>query len=233
MAAGNPSRIRSDVASALRRRLAYAAAVVAALGVGVYAGAQVGGSSATGTVATSSTNAPLSARVLAPGALPGFSLNADSAPVASAYDWALVERSRTPERETARLRSLGFQGGFDEQLHAPYPSQAAAASIVERYRTASAARGELAYQYTQLRRQAGGSGSTFAVPTIPGARAIRTQAGGHVDTSVLFSFGSYFYVIRTGSPVHTQGALNQAQLATAAGTLYLTASGCVVAKQTA
>ncbi len=220
-------------ASALRRRLATAAVAVAMLGVGVWAGTQIGGSSATGNVperpstTPRPSSTPLSARVIGPHALPGFSLSADSAPVSSAYDWARAERSQTPGRETARLRSLGFLGAFDEQLHARYPSQAAAVSIVERYRTAPGAHRELAYQYARLRYQEGAASSTFSVPAIPGARGIRVQSGGHVDMSVVFTSGQYFYVIRTGFPGNAHGVPTPAQLTGAAGTLYLSTNGCV------
>jgi hypothetical protein len=212
---------------ALRRRLVSAAVVAATLGLGVYAGTNVDRSGEAGGIAGASTNAPLSARVLAPHSLPGFSLNADTAPVFSAYEWALVERVRTPASETARLRSLGFVGGFDEQLHARYPSQAAAVSVVERYRTPSAARTELSHQYAQIRSQAGKDVSTFPVPAIPGARGIQVQAGGRVDMTVLFTSGQYSYAIRTATLVHSHGVLTQAELTRAAGTEYLSVNDCV------
>jgi hypothetical protein len=212
------------------RHAASAAAVVAALGVAIFAGTQIGGSSANGNTLASQSNAPLSARVLDPHALPGFALSADSAPVPSASDWARVERTRRPDRETARLRSLGFLGGYDEQLRARYPSPATAVSVVERYQTPSGARGELAFQYAQLRRQAEGSGSTFSVPTIPDARGLRTQAAGRVEMTVLFASGSYFYAIHTGFRDRTPGVPSPAQLSSAAGTLNLTVNGCIAAR---
>jgi hypothetical protein len=207
--------------------LAGTAAALATLGVGIYAGSELVGSGDASGAPASPASAPLSARVLAPSALPGFVLTADSAPVRGAYDWALVERAQTPGRETARLRALGFLGGFNEQLHARYPDAAAAVSVVERYRTASGASRELSYQYAQLRRQPGQRVSTFSVPGVPGARGIRIQGQRNVDLNVLFASGSYFYVVGTASPAGLHGAPTQAQLSTAATTLFLTNAGCV------
>jgi hypothetical protein len=210
-----------------RRAVAGSALALATLGIGIYAGSQLGGSGNTTSAPASPMNAPLSARVLSPSALPGFMRTADSAPVRSAYDWALVERSQPPARETARLRGLGFLGGFDEQLHGRYPTAASAVSVVERYRTASGANQELAYQYEQLHQQAGEQVSTFAVPGVPGARGIRIQGHGTVDLNVLFASGSYFYVIGSGSPAGSHAGPTQAQMSNAAATLFLTNAGCV------
>jgi hypothetical protein len=211
----------------LRRRVTAAtAAALATLGIGIYAGSQLGSPGNTASTAGSPVSTPLSARALAPSALPGFMLAADSAPVRSAYDWALVERSQEPARETARLRTLGFLGGFDEQLRGRYPNAAAAVSVVERYRTGLGASQEAAYQYAQLQHQPGQRTSTFPVPGVPGARGVRIEGRRTVD-NVLFSSGSYFYVISSGLRSGSHGAPTQAQLSSAAATLFLTNAGCV------
>src|SRR5579875_2736525 len=67
--------------SALHRRLAGVTAVAAVLGVGAFAGTHIARSSDAGSIAGAPSDAPLSARVLAPRSLPGFALNADSATV--------------------------------------------------------------------------------------------------------------------------------------------------------
>jgi hypothetical protein len=211
----------------VRRRLASTAAAAALLGAAVFAGSQLGGTGSGHSTSATSTNLPLSARVLAPSALPGFMLTADAAPVHSASEWALVGRSRTPVRETARLRSLGFTAGYDEQLHGRYPVAASAVSVVERYRTAAGARGELAYRYRQLQLQPGAKVTTFSVPGIPGAHGVRVDSRGNVDMNIVFASGSYFYVVGAGFPAGAHGAPGQAQLSTAAATLYLSGMGCV------
>jgi hypothetical protein len=212
----------------LRRRvIASSVAALATLGIGIYAGFQLAGSGAATNASVAPMNAPLSTRVLAPSALPGFIRTADSAPVRSAYDWALVERSQNPARETARLRTLGFLGGFDEQLHGRYPNAAAAVSVVERYRSPSGASRELAYQYAQLQHQPGQRVSTFAVPGVPGAHGVRIQGQRNADLNVLFSSGSDFYVIGSGFPAGSQGAPTETLLSNAAATLFLTNAGCV------
>ncbi len=212
--------------SPLRRRVATAGAAASLLGLGLLGGSQLGSTSSPAATRTPASP-PLSARVLALSALPGFMLAADSAPVSSAAEWSRVEGSRTPGQESARLRSLGFAGGFDEQLHGRYPLQADGVSVAERYRTASGASQELAYQYGRLRDPAGGEATTFSVPGIPGARGVRIQSRRSVDLNVLFASGSYYYLVGTGGPSGAHGALGQASLSTAATTLYLTSAGCV------
>jgi hypothetical protein len=219
-------RIRGHLSSA-HRTLASATAAVALLGVGLYAGLQLGGPSATRVTANVGANAPLSARVLDPSTLPGFMLSTDAAPVRSASEWAAVERAQAPSREAARLRAIGFVGGFDEQLHGRSAVSAEAVSVVERYQTTSGARQELADRSAQLLSQPGSKVSTFAVPAIPGARGVRVEGRGNAGLNILFASGPYFYSVGAGFPSASHVAVSQAQLSAAAGTLYLTTTGCV------
>jgi len=145
----------------------------------------------------------------------------------SASEWAAtVDSSRSPSRETARLRALGFAGGATEQLHGLYPLTAEAISIAEQYRSPAGARAELAYQYSRLENSPGAKVATF--PTgIPGARGVSVTAAGSTGLNVMFAVGRYYYLVGTGSPSSAHNVSGRPQLTRAAGVLYLTVNGCV------
>jgi hypothetical protein len=211
-----------------RRRLVAAGALLAAAGAGGYAVAQVPGRSGTPAV-TPASQLALTDRVLAPSSLPGFIVTRPAQAIRTASQWAVATGSRTPTREAARLRGLGFVGGVDEQLHGRSPLASEAVSLVEQYRTAAGARAELVYESAQLR---GPGTSTFAVPGVPGAVGLEVKGRGNEGVNVLFSAGRYFYVVGAGFPSSGRAAVSTNQLSAAAGALYLTVNGCVAGSGT-
>jgi hypothetical protein len=168
---------------------------------------------------------PLADHVVTPAVFPGFVRPAPPTIISSASAWAAVERSASPWREVARLRSLGFVGAIDEHLHARFPGMAEAISIAERYRSPAGARAELAHQYGQLKRSRGASVSTFTVG-IPGGHGIRVAGDGIVGLNVVFSAGPYYYIIGAGYPPDAVHAPSAARVLMAAKTLYLAVTGC-------
>jgi hypothetical protein len=107
--------------------------------------------------------------VLVAGDLPGFVPQGYRAPSTSAQS-AVAEYP--PERrasEAARLKALGFIASISEQL-APAQGRGAtgeAISLVEQFRSAHGASGEVA---AELKQALARGESAFAVPGIPGAR---------------------------------------------------------------
>ncbi len=208
-----------------------AAALTAALGllaVGGYAAAQLG-DTGTGNPAAAAMPRPLQLtdRVLTPSAFAGFVETQQPTVVRSPSAWATTfEASRSPARETGRLQALGYVGGVAEQLHGRYPLMAQAISVVEQYRSASSARAELAYQYSQLKNSHSAKAVTFPVG-IPGGRGVSVTGAGYVGLNVMFTEGPYYYIVGTGSPANAHGVPTPTQLVGAAGTLYMSINGCV------
>jgi hypothetical protein len=167
---------------------------------------------------------PLAYHVVSPAAFPGFVRPAPPTVVSDPTAWAAVERPLSPSREGARLRGLGFVRAIDEQLHARFPAMGEAISIAEQYRSPGAARAELAHQYQQLEHSHGVMSSFEA--GIPGAYGVRVAGGGIVGLNVLFSAGSYFYVVAAGYPSGARGAPTAPRVAAVAGILYLAVTGC-------
>jgi hypothetical protein len=149
---------------------------------------------------------PLSDRVLAPSTARGFIRTAPPATI----------------RPTGRLERLGFIAGVNEQLHGVYPLQAEAVSLVEHFRTAGAAQAELAYRYRTL---ISGRAERLSVAGIPGAVGWAEHAGPTTDTNVMYTSGSYYYLVGVSGAGH--GVPSHTNLIAAAQTLYLMTNGCV------
>ena len=209
------------------RRTAASVALLGLVGACSWAGAQLVGTGNASAAAPTGPPLPLTARVLGVSALPGMVATHPTAVARSASEWAAtVDSSRSPSRETARLRTLGFAGGAVEQLHGLYPLAAEAISIAEQYRSAAGARAELAYQYSRLEASPGARVATF--PTgIPGARGVSVTAAGSTGLNVMFAVGRYYYLVGTGSPSSARNVPGRPQVTRAAGGLYLTVNGCV------
>jgi hypothetical protein len=152
---------------------------------------------------------PLTDRVLAPSTVRGFIKTAPPATV----------------RSTGRLERLGFIAGVNEQLHGVYPLKAEAVSIVEHFRTAGAAQTELAYRYRTLTSGHARKLERFNVTGIAGAMGWGEHVGGTADTNVMFTSGSYYYLVGVGGAQH--GLPSRTNLIAAAQTLYLMINGCV------
>ena len=177
-------------------------------------------SSGTGTAAlTPPPGTPAGLRgpqggVLLAGDLAGFIPQGYQAPSTSAQS-AVAEYP--PERrasEAAKLKALGFIAGITEHLG---PAQGIGAtgeaiSLVEQFRSAHGANGEVA---AQLKQALARGETAFAVPGIPGARGFGSSTASPPDANVAFPVGAYYYLVGFGSSAPTRS-----QLITAAQRLY-------------
>jgi hypothetical protein len=172
---------------------------------------------------------PLTQLVLPASALHRFITAQTPSTVHSAQTWAArVERATTPAREAARLERLGFVAGVREQLHGRFPLAAQAVSVVERYRTPTGARAELAYQRTMA--EAG-----WAVEPVTPLRGIAIPGavgwivrGPHIAAvNIMFNAGRDVYIVGSGAAPGTRGAPTARQMIGAAQLENLIANGCV------
>ena len=173
-------------------------------------------SSATGSAAvTPPPGTPAALRgahggVLLAGDLAGFVPHGYRAPSTSAQSWVAEYPPEQRASEAARLKALGFIAGITEHL-APAKGGGVneeAISLVEQFRSAHGASGEIA---AQLKQALAHGESAFAVAGIPGARGF----GSSRDANVAFSVGAYYYLVGFES-----GTATRAQLMAAAQSLY-------------
>ena len=148
--------------------------------------------------------------VLLAGDLAGFVPHGYRAPRTSAQSWVAEYPPEQRVSEAARLKALGFIAGIAEQL-APAKGGGVneeAISLVEQFRSAHGASGEVAAQVKQALTR---GESAFAVAGIPGARGF----GSSRDANVAFSVGAYYYLVGFES-----GTATRAQLIAAAQSLF-------------
>jgi hypothetical protein len=144
--------------------------------------------------------------VLLPGDLPGFVPKGYRAPSTSAQSEVAEFPPEQRASEAARLKALGFVASISEQLG---PAQGIGAtgeaiSLVEQFRSAHGATGEVAAQL----KQAFARGETaFAVPGIPGARGFGSSTASPPDANVAFPVGAYYYLVGFGSSAPTRSQL--------------------------
>jgi hypothetical protein len=148
---------------------------------------------------------PLDQRVLTPSTLPGFVRADQPADV----------------RATPRLEKLGYIAGLNEKLHGEFPQLAEAVSVVEQFKTSAGARAALADQYRQVRGV-----TPFHVVGIPAARGWMQRSGATTGINVMFTSGSYYYLVGAGFPNAAHGGPTPAQVVAAAQGLYLEINGC-------
>ena len=151
----------------------------------------------------------------------------DPATIRGAAAWATAERSTSQPRESARLQTLGFIDGLDEQLRSTDPTKGQMSSIVEQFRTPSGAQSELQHQYATVRASGGARLTTFAVAGVPGARGVSIDHSHHTQLEVLFRSGRFVYLLTAGSPLRGGRRVTSSLMASAAGLQYLTVNGCV------
>jgi hypothetical protein len=152
--------------------------------------------------------------VLVAGDLPGFVPRGYGAPSTSAQSEVAEYPPERRASEAARLKALGFIAGINERLA---PAQGGgvneeAISLVEQFRSAHGANGEVA---AQLKLALARGESAFAVPGIPGARGFGFSTASPPDANVAFPVGAYYYLVGFGSSAPTRS-----QLITAAQRLY-------------
>jgi hypothetical protein len=138
-------------------------------------------------------------------------------------------RTAPPARihTTARLERLGFVAGVDEQLHGLYPQRSEALSVVEQFHSATGARAELAHQRATLASTRGQHLTRFGVAGIPDAVGWSVADGRTRGLNVVFTSGSFYYLVGAGTSGTASGAPTRASLIAAAQSVYLTANGCV------
>ncbi|HEY6526860.1 MAG TPA: hypothetical protein VIY10_23940 [Solirubrobacteraceae bacterium] len=176
---------------------------------------------------------PLTKRVLPSSALPGFVVPAHPVAVRSALTWATsVERAGMPTREAQRLHQIGFVGGVSEQLRGVYPLAADAVSTVERFRSAGGASAELSYQSAKAATGGRGEQVTALHTGMPGAVGWVARSPELNAINIMFTGGSYVYVIGSASAPGTTGAPTQKQVIADAQLLNLMVNGCVRMKRT-
>ena len=151
--------------------------------------------------------------VLRAGDLAGYVPRGYSPPATSAQSWVAEFPPAQRAPEAARLKATGFVAGISEHL-APTNGGGEAISVVERFRSAAGATGEVA---AQLKQAVGRHENAFAVTGIPGARAWGFD-GKPPDANVAFAVGPYYYLVGFGSS--GVGAPTHAQLIAAAQRLY-------------
>lgn len=148
------------------------------------------------------------------GDLAGFVTKGFRPPSTSAQSWVEVFPPALRAAEAAKLKALGFIAGINERLgpeHGP-ESAGEAISLVEQFRSARGADGEVA---SELKQAVGRGESTFAVPGIPGARGFGSSTSNPPDANIAFPVGAYYYLVGFGS-----AAVTRPQLITAAQRLY-------------
>lgn len=190
-----------------------------------------GGSSTSSTATTASTGNGSTATTLPPGTpaalrgahggvllagdLPGFVPQGYRAPSTSAQSWVAEYPPAQRASEAARLKALGFIAGIDERLAPAQGGPGAtgeAISLVEQFRSAQGASGEVA---AQLKQALARGETAFAVPGIPRARGFGSSTANSPDANVAFPVGAYYYLVGFGSSAPTRS-----QLITAAQRLY-------------
>ena len=144
--------------------------------------------------------------VLVAGDLPGFVPRGFLAPSTSAQSEVAEFPPERRASEAAKLKALGFIASISERL-APANGIGAtgeAISLVEQFRSAHGANGEVAGQL----KQALARGETaFAVPGIPGARGFGSSTASPPDANVAFPVGAYYYLVGFGSSAPTRSQL--------------------------
>ena len=151
----------------------------------------------------------------------------------SALTWATsAERAGTPTLEAQRLRQIGFVGGVSEQLRGVYPLAADAVSTVERFRSAAGASAELSYQSAKAATGGPGEQVTALHTGMPGAVGWVARSPQLNAINIMFTGGSYVYVIGSASAPGTTGAPTQKQVIADAQLLNLMVNGCVRMKRT-
>ena len=144
--------------------------------------------------------------VLLAGDLPGFVPQGYRAPSTSAQSEVAEFPPERRASEAARLKALGFIASISERL-APANGIGAtgeAISLVEQFRSAHGANGEVA---AQLKQALARGETAFAVPGIPGARGFGSSTATPPDANVAFPVGAYYYLVGFGSSAPTRSQL--------------------------
>jgi hypothetical protein len=159
-------------------------------------------------------------RVLAANELAGFKPQGRRLLGTNATGWVVETEVPASQqaRETARLQGLGFLAGIKERLTPTTGTTAEGLSIVEQFRSPSAALAELAAQSRMAK--AAGPVTTFSVAGIPGAFGFGGSRRENSGENVAFTKGSYYYLVGAGWPTATHSPPTRASVIAAAQRLY-------------
>lgn len=167
-----------------------------------------------GAAAASPKRLPLSARLLRPGDLAGFTLEAPKS-FKTAEAWISMNTSLTPAQaraEAARLTREGFKELLAEYLD-DAQGRGNGLSFVMQLGSAASARAELAAEVRKAKAQ-GQAAETFRISAIPGAVGFGADQGNPGDymggENIVFTDGPFFYLVgnawsgstRTHNPRH-------------------------------
>ncbi len=211
----------------VRCRIAGALLAAAALtGCGDASHKGTTSAAATAPPSTHSVSAPPAAlrgvagHILLANELPGFKPQDRRVIGVNAESWVAENEYPASERArvVARLQRLGFVAALRERLLPTNGTPAEGLSIVEQFRSSSAARTEVAAEVQADR--AVGHVTTFAVAGMPGAvgfGGVKTQFSGE---NIAFAKGSYYYLVGAGWPTGAKSPPTRADLITAARRLY-------------
>lgn len=190
---GRSSRSAASVAAVM----ILAAVAFATLLAGCGAGAAPGHAAQAGSPAS---RIPLTERLIDPSFLPGLHgilmPTAIRSPAAWEEDLGVVGPPAQHAAET--LKRLGFLAAARQTLFAERRSSVEVISIVERFRSRSGARGQLARAGSQPRGPGALLGlpvRRFQVPAIPGSRAAATAGPSTTSQSIAFASGPFYYQV--------------------------------------
>lgn len=169
----------------------------------------------------SSAAAGIRGRVLTEGELAGFTPAPRSAVEFTPEAWLTAAQTPPTQMasETARLKRLGFVAGVREDLIGGY-GQLDGLSVVEKFRTPTAARSEVAVQEAYSKQGLGPTDRyfTFAAPGIPTGHGFGVSSTGSAGMNVVFADGDYYYLVGEGGGALSD--LKHSALVAAAQSLY-------------
>ena len=159
---------------------------------------------------------PLTGRVLRGGELAGMKPNGPAHVVVGASAWVTSGgfAPLAPKAEIARLRTLGFVAGVNENLITPGNQNRYGLSAVQQFSSAKSATAELAFVSTSEPR------TFFPVHGIPGARGFEQISDQSSGRNVAFADGDYYYIVGAGWGGGSSNAVSRSMLAAAAVVLY-------------
>jgi hypothetical protein len=191
----------------------------------VLAGCGGGGhkASSTSSVSTASTKPAaatvpswVSGRLLSSNELVGFT-SGGVAVYTTAQEWVTSPNDQQPAAQAAAEKAMltreGFRAGAVENLTGDGTADGGL-SVLEQFRSSTAARGALAYYVSNQKepqvQSSDGTYASFKVPGIPGAAgySLGGAAGG---INIAFTQGEYYYLVgREGGSPHDVAGLNAA-----------------------
>jgi hypothetical protein len=178
---------------------------------------------ARGSSATTGKPLPLAGRVMRAGDFPGFVPKQQPSALTDVAAWNKVAPSGGIDIRT-RLTREGFVAGVREDLAWTKGNDRGALSAAVRLGSPAAARTEITEQLRDFHAEVGHRGvltySAFAVPGIPGAHGFTKTAKDGAGHNIIWADGPFTYHVGVGWGPQVTDKPTQAQLISAAKTLY-------------